>query len=135
MSTATNLQPQDFNTDEQINDEEYKNLVPWFTPSGDTDENGRIRYVKNIKVNLFKFSKFLMSLGFYRFEKDREYFTVRVKNQIVQVCTPTDVIDAVEDYIKNLEGGYVHSPRGKITKDILLAKLFSGISTYFSDNI
>lgn len=109
--------------------------LDWFSISGNANDEGLVEHIKKITVDHFKFSQFLMKLGFYRFDKDGESFVVHTKNRIVKVCSQTDVVDAVEDHIKNIPGELVSNGNKKIKKERLLGKLYAGTSTYFSDNL
>ncbi len=110
-------------------------LLKWFYAEGEKDDNGKVLRVKKLTINLYPFSRFLKKLGFYRFDKDRESFTVRIQDNIVEVCLITNVIDAVLDYINDIPGNTVFNGSVKIKKEVLLNKLYAGLSTYFSENI
>lgn len=109
-------------------------ILNWFTCSTEPSEKGKISK-KKIAIDLFEFSKFLIELGYVRYEKDGEYFIIRSIDQIVEVSKPTEIIDTVIDFIDNLSSDLVDNGKYKIQANILKSKIFSGISTYFSDNI
>lgn len=85
-----------------------------------------------IKINYLKLVELLKNLGFRRYDKDNEFFIVKIEDNIVRECSKEEVIDSFENYI--LSFGDEQLPEG-ITIELLLNKLYSGIGTYFSDKI
>lgn len=117
------------------NDTGKEVFFDWFSASFASGEDENAKNVKRISIDYYLFSKYLMNLGFYRFEKGKEYYTVRVINHVVEVCTQNQVVDAVKDEIENAPGEEISNGKVKVSKEKLLDKLFKGIASYFSENL
>lgn len=87
---------------------------------------------REVKINFLRLVELLKKLGFRRYDKDGEFFIVKVTDNVVKECSTEEVIDAFENYILDFPGEEL--PEG-VTKDLLRNKIYGSISTYFSKNI
>ncbi len=86
---------------------------------------------KEVRIDFYQHVELLKKLSFRRYDKDGEFFTVKVIDNVVSEVSAPGIIDAYENYINDFPGKLPHD----LTKEYLLSKLYSGIGTYFSQNI
>ena len=86
---------------------------------------------RTVKVDFYLLVQLLKQLGFARMDVDKKSFIVRIIDNVVEECSPKDVIDTFEEYIKqfpeNLEDG--------VMRDQLLAKMYGSLGTFFSEHL
>jgi len=86
---------------------------------------------KEVIINYFKHVELLKKLNFRRYDKDGEFFTVKIVENVVNEVSTPEIIDVYENYINEYPGDL---PDG-ISKEYLISKLYGGLSTYFSANM
>jgi hypothetical protein len=91
------------------------------------DKEGNI---KDIKIDYPKWVDLLYSLGFRRFDLDKNFIFVRITDQIIEEVTVTLIQDA---FIKYLEGLPYEVDHG-ITRESLISKFYRNPSHYFCEN-
>jgi len=96
------------------------------------DDSGNF---KGLKVDYYLLVELLKSMGFYRYDIDlNTSIVVRIEDGIVEEMNPTQVIDAVEEYIKAHLDAEGKLPDG-VYFEHLAHKLYSGVNTYFREAV
>jgi len=108
-------------------------ILPDFYTVKYQDEESK-KTVKRINVLYLNLIEYLKKLGFYRFDKDNQYYILKVENNIVEEVDQTKIVDSVESHLSTF-GDDLPSKKYPIKKRILLNHIFSKITTYFAPSI
>lgn len=100
----------------------------------DDDKEKKNRKISSITIVYTKFVKYLMDLGFNRYDKDGQSYIVKITKNIVEEVSQTDIVDAVEENLSQWKE-YLPSEKYPIRTDALLNKLYGSIKTYFAPSI
>jgi hypothetical protein len=107
--------------------EAKKELIPFFSAKVNGDK-------VDITINFLELVRLYKYLGFRRYDSNGEHFIVHIKDNVVRECTVEDVVDAVEEYLYQFSDEEIHK-KAEVTVEVIINKLYAGISTYFSERI
>ena len=115
-------------TDSENQPKQKPDFVPFYDIVWDSNDTNKVR---KVKINLFKLVGLLKKMGFRRYDVGGQSHIIRIVDNVVEECKQKDVIDVFEAYIlsfpENLPDG--------VMRDMLIAKIYSGLSTFFSPQI
>lgn len=140
-----------------IEENKVKHLHRFYTVELMSDKLSVQKKIKKIELDNFAIINVLRDLGFYRYDQPNGSFEyVKIKNNIITLLRdPQVIIDAFEDYVRNLPTlyyrtndapevvrkdeensiKYLKESSVEITSEMLLQRIYKNIMYYFSSTL
>jgi len=85
---------------------------------------------KDVAIDYTRWTEILYNLGFRRYDLDRDFIFIHVRDQVVHEVTVTNIQDQFISYLNSLPP---QLPDG-ITRDMIIAKFYKNPAHYFCEN-
>lgn len=108
---------------------EEKEPIIFYNPIFKTDDEGN-QVVKDIKINYVKFHELIYSFGFRRFDIDKDFIYIQLKDKVIKEVTVLQIQDYFFSYLENMPNDLSNG----ITKKSLKEKIYNNPKNYFCDN-
>ncbi len=108
---------------------ESKETIVFYNPVFKTDDEGQ-QVLKDIKINYVKFIELLYSFGYRRFDIDKDFIYIQLKENVIKEVTVLQIQDYFFYY---LEGLPEQLSNGILNKN-LKEKIYNNPKNYFCDN-
>ncbi len=106
-----------------------KTEIIFYTPIFKADDNGD-KVLKDIKINYVKFNELLYSFGFRRYDIDKDFIYIQLKDKVIKEVTVLQIQDCFFAYLEKLPVQLTP----EINKQSLKEKMYNNPKNYFCDN-
>ena len=103
--------------------------IIFYSPIFKSDDNGE-KVFKDVKINYVKFNDLLYSFGFRRFDIDKDFIYIQLKDKVIKEVTVLQIQDYFFYYLENLPTQLTP----EISKKSLKEKMYNNPKNYFCDN-
>lgn len=103
--------------------------IIFYSPVYKSDDNGN-QVVKETKINYVKFTELLYSFGFRRFDIEKDFIYIHLKDTVIKEVS----ILQIQDYFLKYLEGLPNELSNGVTKKILKEKIYSNPKNFFCDN-
>ena len=103
--------------------------IVFYSPIFKNDETGN-QFLKDIKINYVKFIELIYSFGFRRFDIDKDFIYIQLKENVIKEVTILQIQDYFFNYLELLKEELAHG----VTKKSLKEKIYNNPKNYFCDN-
>ncbi len=108
--------------------EESKEII-FYSPVYKSDDNGN-QVLKETRINYVKFTELLYSFGFRRFDIEKSFIYIHLKDTVIKEVSILQIQDHFIRYLESLPDELSNG----VTKKILKEKIYSNPKNFFCDN-
>jgi len=106
-----------------------KDEIAFYSPIYKSDEEGN-QVLKDIKINYVKFIELLYSFGFRRFDIERDFIYIHLKESVIKEVSILQIQDYFFNYLESLPDVLSND----VLKKNLKEKIYNNPKNYFCDN-